>query len=137
MKTKKEITARAHDILMADYSEVDTTQATRDMIDDLEVEVSVCGIKYSPSRVLEELDPIAFRCTESEYTSSQESDNQWYSPDNGGTYYAYSDWEEAEEKAQVEADEEEESEEEESEEEESEEEESEEEESEEGESQEE
>jgi len=114
MKTQKEITARAHEILMSDYSEVDTRQAFRDWMDETQNTVEIFGMEYSPSRVLEEVDPTAFRCLESEYTDSQVSDKQWYSPDDGSSYYAYSDWGEAQEKAQVDADEEEESEEEES-----------------------
>lgn len=34
----------------------------RDYLDEVNDVVVVCGMSYNPSRVLEELDPIAFNC---------------------------------------------------------------------------
>lgn len=37
-------------------------QAYRDMIDEVTGDIRIGTIEFQPSRVLEELDPIAFRC---------------------------------------------------------------------------
>jgi hypothetical protein len=43
----------------------------RDMIDDCN-QVSIFGMEFTPSRVLEELDPIAFNCGFSDWLDSIE-----------------------------------------------------------------
>jgi hypothetical protein len=37
-------------------------EAYRDMLDEIYGELEVAGLTYQTSRVLEEIDPIAFRC---------------------------------------------------------------------------
>ena len=44
--------------------------AYRDLIDELGGEVTVAGIKFCASRILEELDPIAFRCGLNDYVDT-------------------------------------------------------------------
>ena len=44
----------------------------RDCLDDCNDLVVVCGMSYNPSRVLEELDPIAFNCGFNDYCDSMD-----------------------------------------------------------------
>ena len=46
--------------------------AYRDLIDKLDGEVTVAGMKFCASRILEELDPIAFRCGLTDYVDTLE-----------------------------------------------------------------
>jgi len=59
---------------------VDGEQSFRDMIDECQGPVCIGSIEFVPSRVLEELDPIAFRCGMSDYMDSEhvEIDGEWY-----------------------------------------------------------
>jgi hypothetical protein len=45
------------------------------MLDDCYPLAQVCGFEYAASHALKELDPIAYRCGFSDYTSSLEEDN--------------------------------------------------------------
>ena len=49
--------------------------AYRNLIDELDGEVTVAGIKFCASRILEELDPIAFRCGLTDYVDSLDVTN--------------------------------------------------------------
>ena len=46
-----------------------------DMLDECYGEVKICGMSYCTSRALKEVDPIAYRCGFSDYTSHLEEDN--------------------------------------------------------------
>ena len=46
-----------------------------DMLDECHEEVTICGMKYNTSRALKEVDPIAYRCGFSDFTSHLEEDN--------------------------------------------------------------
>ena len=48
-------------------TEQDAMQAYRDMIDAVHVPVRIGELEWDPSRVLETMDPIAFRCGFSDY----------------------------------------------------------------------
>lgn len=50
-----------------------TDEEYRDMLDEIYGEVEVCGMTFSSGRVLEELDPTAFRCGKGDYESEQPS----------------------------------------------------------------
>ena len=47
---------------MNKISEYQAIVMTRELIDDSEPNVKICGLEYTPSRVLELVDPVAFRC---------------------------------------------------------------------------
>lgn len=50
-------------------------EAYRDFLDEVvEEEVVIVGYTFSPSRILEKLDPIAFRCGYLEYADAMEID---------------------------------------------------------------
>ena len=49
-------------IQMNKISEYQAIEMTRELIDDCEPNVKICGMEYTPSRVLELVDPVAFRC---------------------------------------------------------------------------
>ena len=42
----------------------------REWLDSMDGEIDVCGLKFNASDILEELDPIAFRCGYSDYTDA-------------------------------------------------------------------
>lgn len=46
-----------------------------EMIDDCSDEVNIFGMTYSPSQVLKELDPVAYRCGKSDYESNFDLDD--------------------------------------------------------------
>ena len=41
-----------------------------DFIDECEEVITIFGMKFNPSRILKELDPIAYRCSKSDYEST-------------------------------------------------------------------
>lgn len=70
---------------------VDGEQLFRGMIDECQDPVCIGSIEFTPSRVLEELDLIAFRCGVSDY---MDSDEQFVEID--GEYYLQIDVDSAE-----------------------------------------
>jgi hypothetical protein len=54
----------------AELEPVDVEQIYRDMLDESGPEVHVAGLSFMPSRVVEELDPVAFRCGVNDYVDS-------------------------------------------------------------------
>ena len=44
-------------------------------LDEIESEVTVCGMTYNPSDVLKSCDPVAYRCAKSDYESNYDLDN--------------------------------------------------------------
>lgn len=49
-------------------------EAYREFLDEIEPEVTIAGCTFAPSAILEELDPIAFRCGYLEYADSLDID---------------------------------------------------------------
>jgi hypothetical protein len=67
---------------------IDLEELYREMLDDCEPVVKVAGLSFTPSRIIEELDPTAFRCGVSDYadsligeTLSDEIDGEYYNLD--------------------------------------------------------
>ena len=67
---------------------IDLEELYREMLDECEPVVKVAGLSFSASRIIEELDPIAFRCGVSDYadsligeTISDEIDGEHYNLD--------------------------------------------------------
>lgn len=48
--------------------------AYRDFLNEVEPEITICGCTFEPSIVLEELDPVAFRCGYLDYANSIDID---------------------------------------------------------------
>ena len=46
-----------------------------EMLDECNEDVKICGMTYTTSRALKDVDPIAYRCGFSDYTASLEEDN--------------------------------------------------------------
>ena len=46
-----------------------------DFINDIEPEITICGITFSPGDILKEMDPIAFSCFKSDYEANMEEDD--------------------------------------------------------------
>lgn len=51
-------------------TEQEATELYDDMLDDCNEVVQVCGMSYNPSRVLKEVDPIAYNCGFSDFCDS-------------------------------------------------------------------
>ena len=67
---------------------IDLEQLYRDMLDECEPEVKVAGLSFCASRIVEELDPTAFRCGVNDYADSligesisDEIDGEYYNLD--------------------------------------------------------
>ena len=45
-----------------------------EFINDIEPEITICGITFSPGDILKEMDPIAFSCFKSDYEANMEED---------------------------------------------------------------
>ena len=56
-------------------SEHEAYEKYNDMLDECHEDVKICGMTYNTSRALKEVDPIAYRCGFSDYTSHLEEDN--------------------------------------------------------------
>ena len=46
-----------------------------EMLDEIYGDVEICGMNYSSSQALKELDPIAYRCGKGDYESNYDLDN--------------------------------------------------------------
>ena len=46
-----------------------------EMLDEIYGDVEICGMNYSSSQALQELDPIAYRCGKGDYESNYDLDN--------------------------------------------------------------
>lgn len=74
---------------MTDYYDEDGTVITEDMqtdmfdqyLDELHDEVTIGDITFSPSKILAECDPIAYRCYASDYESAQIENGEWFEDD--------------------------------------------------------
>lgn len=55
-------TASQVELIRAELSEIDMEAYVIEMIDEGNSMVRCCGMEYLPSRVIQEVDPIAFRC---------------------------------------------------------------------------
>jgi hypothetical protein len=60
--------------IVAELEPVDLEQLYRDMLDEVEPEVKVAGLSFCASRIVEELDPVAFRCGVCDYADSMVND---------------------------------------------------------------
>jgi hypothetical protein len=56
------------------YSESDVEGMLNDSIDDSYGIIEICGLKFSPSRILRELDPIGYRGMFLDFTDGREWD---------------------------------------------------------------
>ena len=50
-----------------------------ELINEMEPEITICGITFSPGDILKEMDPIAFRCFKSDYMANSEDENENFS----------------------------------------------------------
>ena len=86
-RTKK-IEAELDKRVKEELKPIDLEELYREMLDECEPEVKVAGLSFCASRIIEELDPIAFRCGVSDYadfligeTISDEIDGEHYNLD--------------------------------------------------------
>lgn len=63
---QKEIDCFEYEVSESDFDE---------FLDEIESEVTVCGMTFYPSDILKSCDPIAYRCAKSEYESSYDLDD--------------------------------------------------------------
>ncbi len=80
-----------------------------DYIDETNEEITIMGMSYLPSKVLGDVDPIAYDCELSNYIDSLTRDGEWVEVDD--MYFrksdyadAESDWEDLEENEEIDED---------------------------------
>lgn len=61
------IKEKAEKRIVAELEPVDLEQLYRDMLDECEPEIKVGGLSFCASRIVEELDPVAFQCGVCDY----------------------------------------------------------------------
>ena len=76
------------DRVKAELDPIDIEQRYRDMLDECYPEVDAGGLTFAVSRVIEELDPTAFRCGAVDYADSLVTDRQ-ISDEIDGEHYDY------------------------------------------------
>ena len=81
------IKEKAEKRIIAELEPVDLEQLYRDMLDECEPEVKVAGLSFCASRIVEELDPVAFRCGVCDYADSLVNDS--ITEEIGGNHYDY------------------------------------------------
>ena len=69
------IKEKAEKRIVAELDPVDLEQLYRDMLDECEPEVKVAGLSFCASRIVEELDPVAFRCGVNDYADGLVNDS--------------------------------------------------------------
>lgn len=99
IENDNKINARAIEILILNYDEIDVEEETREHIDRITPMITICGICFVASKVLEEIDSDAFNQILADYSADQEADGEWFTPNNGKSYYLYSDYEDAQSNA--------------------------------------
>lgn len=70
---ESEIKAKQSEIESFEYSCTDDEYD--EMLDEVYGDVEVCGMTYSSSRALKELDPVAYNCGKSDYEANYDLDN--------------------------------------------------------------
>jgi hypothetical protein len=85
---EKHIEAELEKRVKEELKPIDLEQLYRDMLDECEPEVRVAGLCFCASRIVEELDPTAFRCGVNDYADSligesisEEIDGEYYNLD--------------------------------------------------------
>ena len=81
------IKEKAEKRIVAELDPVDLEQLYRDMLDECEPEVKVAGLSFCASRIVEELDPVAFRCGVCDYADSLVNDS--ITEEISGNHYDY------------------------------------------------
>ena len=81
------IKEKAEKRIIAELEPVDLEQLYRDMLDECEPEVKVAGLSFCASRIVEELDPVAFRCGVCDYADSLVNDS--ITEEINGNHYDY------------------------------------------------
>lgn len=71
MKNDHPIIAALIAHIVAELTTVDVEAAYRTFLDDAHPEVEVAGLTFSPSRIVEEMDPTAFRCGCADFSDSE------------------------------------------------------------------
>ena len=69
------IKEKAEKRIVAELDPVDLEQLYRDMLDECEPKVKVAGLSFCASRIVEELDPVAFRCGVNDYADGLVNDS--------------------------------------------------------------
>ena len=79
----KNIVAELERRIADELSPIDTERAYRDMLDECSEQCAFCKSLGSPSRLLLELDPVAYRCGQNDFEDSRR--DEWTEVD--GNYY--------------------------------------------------
>lgn len=97
------IKEKAEKRIIAELEPVDLEQLYRDMLDECEPEVKVAGLSFCASRIVEELDPVAFRCGVNDYADSLVNDS--ITEEINGNHYDYTEAESIVEEVEAEEEE--------------------------------
>lgn len=71
---------------MSEISDYQLDKMFADFLDEIYGEVEICGHKYQSSSVLEEVDPIAYRCGFSDWLDSQLTDGFLFEHSDGSIH---------------------------------------------------
>lgn len=74
-KTGEQVDSLYEIVEFETISEYEASQRYDDMLDDCNGDIDIMGMKYCTSRVLKEVDPIAYNCGFSDYVSSLYEEN--------------------------------------------------------------
>lgn len=99
-------TAKQRAAIVEQCEEIDREQAYRDMLDDAYGDAEISGMKYQTSRVLEEVDPIAFSCGVNDYFGNGDYVEVFHTLESGETVggtYSKEDADEAAESVEEES----------------------------------
>jgi hypothetical protein len=84
-----ELTKTQREFIENTICSIDTETAYLDMLNECYEPVQICGYSYQQGDALKSIDPIAFRCGEVDYISSQVDDGTWV--EINGDFYWVSD----------------------------------------------
>lgn len=80
------------DILKAELNPVDMNEAFEDLMRECYPETTKVGwLELDTVSTLKEMDPVSWRCAQSEFESQELDEGNYYSPDNGSTFYRVTD----------------------------------------------
>jgi hypothetical protein len=73
---------KAEKRIKEELTPIDQEELYKNMLDDGYGDIEVCGMTFSSRRILEELDPTAYRCGMNDYIDSIMKDGEYYELDD-------------------------------------------------------
>lgn len=103
MGNRTQLDELIEEAIVKELKPIDVEERFRSFLDEVWGDVNICGYIYSTSRILEEVDPVAFRCGCNDWVDSKTGDT--FTEEIRGEIYDFSEAEEIRERIEEEQEE--------------------------------